>query len=225
MGKRIEIVVADRQPLFLEAVIAMLETEPDLAVVGTAADGMQAVSEVDRAQPDVAVLDLDLPNCDGVRATRSILEGPAGCGILLIAEARDRALLLEAVRAGASGFLTRGSPLNELIEAIRTIHLGEMSIPRGMLRPLIDDLVGRRAEQDRALRRALQLTRREKEVLGLLVEGANNDQIAQALVISPQTARTHIQNVLAKLGVHSRLEAASFVLRNGIEPELPAVGG
>src|SRR5919198_992161 len=194
MGKRIEIVVADRQPLFLEAVIAMLETEPDLAVVGTAADGMQAVSEVDRAKPDVAVLDLDLPNCDGVRATRSILEGPAGCGILLIAEARDRALLHEAVRAGASGFLTRGSPLNELIEAIRTIHLGEMSVPRGMLRPLIDD-------------------------------GANNDQIAQALVISPQTARTHIQNVLAKLGVHSRLEAASFVLRNGIEPELPAVGG
>jgi two-component system, NarL family, nitrate/nitrite response regulator NarL len=112
--------------------------------------------------------------------------------------------------------------MTQLIEAVRAVGRGETMIPSRMLGSLISSLVRRRRGRDRAGRIAGSLTRREREVLFLLADGADNDGIAQALVISPQTVRTHIQNVLSKLGVHSRLEAASFVIRNDLRDELEA---
>src|SRR5919106_687622 len=134
-------------------------------------------------------------------AVKVVLESESD--VEVVAEARD------GLEAGASGYLTKESPLAELIDAARAIHRGETLIPRRMLGALLARLIRRRREQDEALRRMSKLTRREKEVLALLAGGGDNDAIAQALVISPQTARTHIQNVLGKLGVHSRLEAAA----------------
>jgi two-component system, NarL family, response regulator LiaR len=215
-AEKIRILLADGQSLFREAVKVVLESEPGLVVVAEASEGLEVVAAAERTRPNVALIDMNLANCDGVRATYLITERVPECRICVLAVEEDERTLVDAVEAGATGFVTKESPLSELIGAVRTLHAGETIIPSRMLGPLLSRLIQRRREQDDALRKASELTRREREVLALLADGADNDSIAQALVISPQTARTHIQNLLGKLGVHSRLEAAAFVVRNGI---------
>jgi DNA-binding NarL/FixJ family response regulator len=217
---RVRILLADAHSLFREAVRMALDGQHDLSVVAEARDGLQAVSEAERSRPDVALLDAALPNCDGVRATELIAQRVPDCRVVLVSAEEDHGLLMAAVLAGARGFLTKGSPLEDLIATTRGVAEGETRIPPRLLGHLVDRLVRRRHEQDQALKRISKLTRREKEVLGLLAEGGDNDAIAQALVISPQTARTHVQNVLGKLGVHSRLEAAALARRNDVVEEL-----
>lgn len=221
MGEEtVKVLIADEHSLFMEAMRVALVSEPGLEIVAEARDGLQAAAEADRTQPDVAVVDANLPNGNGIRATTLIREVAPDCRVLVLSNEEDLRTLVAALKAGASGFLTKEAPLEDLLEATRMIHRGETYIPRRVLGDLLSWLMSRREEQGEALRRAGQLTRREREVLGILAEGGNNDAIAQALVISPQTARTHIQNVLGKLGVHSRLEAAAFVRRNDLVEEL-----
>jgi len=222
---RVRILLADSHSLFREAVKMALDGQHDLKVVAEARDGLQAVAEAERSRPDVALLDAGQPNCDGVRATELIGAKAPDCRVVLVSGDEDQGLLLAAVLAGARGFLTKGSPLEELIGTARGVAGGETRIPPRLLGQLIERLVRRRNEQDQALKRISKLTRREREVLGLLAEGGDNDAIAQALVISPQTARTHVQNVLGKLGVHSRLEAAALARRNDMVEELSEVQG
>lgn len=217
---RVRILLADGHSLFREAVRAVLESEDDLQVVAEARDGLQAVSEAERTRPHIALLDSALPNCDGIKATALIKERVDCCRILVLSDEEDRMTLIDAMGAGASGYLTKEYPLADLIEATRALHRGETMVPPRMLGGLLAHLIRRRRETDDALKSMGKLTRREREVLALLADGSDNDAIAQALVISPQTARTHIQNVLGKLGVHSRLEAAAFVIQNGIQADL-----
>jgi two-component system, NarL family, nitrate/nitrite response regulator NarL len=221
-GPGIRVLVAHSQSLFCDAVRSVFERETDLRVVGMARDGVQAIGEAQRIRPHVALVDLNLPNCDGIRVTRTVTERDADCSVVVIADEEDETTLLGSVEAGARGYVTQNSPLEDLIEATRAIHRGEVLIPKAMLAGLISRLVGRGREKDEALRRMACLTPREKEVLALVAEGSDKDEIARLLVISPQTARTHIQNLLRKLEVHSRLEAAAFAMRNGILEELSA---
>ena len=216
----IRVLLADGQSLFREAVKVVLSSEDDLIVVGEAGDGLQAVAEVERLRPDVALLDADLPNGDGIHATHQISLRVPECRVIVFSAQEDEQLLVRALEAGASGYLSKASPMSELIEATRAVHRGDALVPPHMLGALLQRLIHRRRERDEALKRMAGLTRREREVLGLLAQGADNDGIAQHLVISPETARTHIQNVLGKLGVHSRLEAAAFVVQNGILDDL-----
>jgi DNA-binding NarL/FixJ family response regulator len=217
---QLRVLLADEQSLFREAVKVVLSSEGDLDVVAEARDGVQAVAEAERTQPDVALLDADLPNCDGIRATHLILARVPGCRVIVFSGQEDERVLLEAMEAGASGYLSKEAPLAELIEATRAVHRGEALVPPRMLGALLQRVIHRRRERDEAIRRMTNLTRREREVLALLAQGADNDLIAQRLVISPETARTHVQNVLGKLHVHSRLEAAAFVTQNGILDDL-----
>jgi DNA-binding NarL/FixJ family response regulator len=219
-GRRIRIVLADEQSLFREAVRSVLEKEPDLEVVGEAWDGLQAVAEAERSRPDVVLLDAALPNGDGIRAAELIRNRLPDTRILILCEADDDRVLVDALEAGANGFLSKGSPLSDLMEATRSLFRGEILIPPSMMGSLLARLIRRRRTQDEAMRRLSRLTHREREVLRLLAGGADNDGIAQHLVISPQTARTHVQNVLGKLGVHSRLEAAAFITGSGLLDEL-----
>lgn len=221
-GERIRVLLADGQALFREALKSVLEGHPDIEVVAEARDGLEAVAEAERVSPDVALLDANLPHCDGIKATALIREKEGACPIVIVAAEADEATLVEAVEAGASGFLTKESPLEDLITAARAVSEGRALIPGHLLAALLTQLVRRRRERDEGAHLLSRLTRREREVLALLAEGANNDRIAEVLVISPQTARTHIQNVLGKLGVHSRLEAAALVTRVGMLEELAA---
>lgn len=217
-GEAIRILLADRQSLFREAIRTGLEAEADLRVVGEARDGPEAVSEAARTSPDVAIVDLTLPG--GPRTCAHVRESVPRCRVLVIGTDEDYRSLIDVLDEGATGYLTKEAPLSELVDATRALHRGETVVPPRMLGPLISALLGRRKERDAAQHRISQLTRREREVLALLSEGADNEGIARALVISPQTARTHIQNILTKLSVHSRLEAAAFVAQNGVLPDL-----
>jgi len=213
---QVRVLLADAHSLFREALSAALAAEPDLTVVAVARDGLEAVAEAARYEPEVALLDADLPNCDGVRAAHLIKQRIPRCKVVVVAAEEDHETLADAVHAGANGYLTKASTLTDLVEAIRAVHRGDTLIPAGMLGELLARLIKLRREQDEALRRVSRLTPREREVLVLLAQGGDNDSIAQSLVISPQTARTHIQNVLVKLGVHSRLEAAAVAMQNGL---------
>lgn len=214
------VLLADSHSLFRDAVRLVLASGTDLEVVAEARDGLQAVAEAERTRPDVALLDANLPNCDGIRAAEMIRERVPECHVIVLSGEEDEQILIRALEAGANGYFTKEYPLAELIEAARAVHRGETLVPTRMLGPLLSRLLHRRRRQEDALRQLARLTRREREVLSLLADGADNDSIAQALIISPQTARTHIQKLLSKLGVHSRLEAAAFVLQNGIKAEL-----
>jgi DNA-binding NarL/FixJ family response regulator len=216
----VRVLLADGHSLFRDALSTALTAEPDLVVVGEARDGLEAVAEASRTEPHVVVLDADLPNGDGVRAAALIRDRLPGCRIVILAAEEDPEVLTSAVEVGASGYLTKASPLSDLVEAIRSVHRGDTLVPAQMLGGLLERLIRRRQEQDEAVRRLGRLTAREREVLSLLAQGGDNDSIAQVLVISPQTARTHIQNVLVKLGVHSRLEAAALAIQNGLAGEV-----
>lgn len=216
----IGVMIADGQALFREAVKVVLSGQDDLLVIAEATDGYQAVAEAERTCPDIAFLDAELPNGDGISAARQISRQVPSCRVVVVSDQEDEQILMDALEAGASGYLSKRSPLVALVAATRSVHRGEALVPPSMLGGLLRQLIQRRRERDDALRQMARLTRREREVLALLTQGSDNDGIAQELVISPDTARTHIQNALTKLGVHSRLEAAAFVTQNGLLEEL-----
>jgi two-component system, NarL family, response regulator LiaR len=215
--REVSMLVADDHALFREAVRAALSVEPGLEIVAEARDGRETIAEALRTRPQIALIDATLSNYDAIRATALIVQELPGCRVIVLSDTEDEKILVRAVEAGASGFLTKASPLTTLVDAVKRVDAGETLIPSEMLGGLLARLVNRRQLQRNAVRMMVRLTRREKEVLGLLAAGADNQAIGRALVMSPQTARTHIQNILGKLEVHSRLEAAAFVVRNGLQ--------
>jgi len=221
----IRIMIADQHGLFREALRRGLETQQDLRVVGEARNGPEAVSEVERTVPHVAIIDLDLPIMDGAGTTTLIRERSAECRVLILGTTEDYRRLIEVLDAGATGYVTKEAPLVDLIHAARAGNRGETLIPQNVIGPLLTALLRRKRELDGAHARIARLTRRERQVLVLLADGGDNRSIARMLAISPQTARTHIQNILAKLSVHSRLEAAAFVTQNRIHPDLVTADG
>ena len=209
------ILLAEDHALFREAVKAVLEGESDFKVVGEASSASELISQLVACRPDLVVLDVEIAdgNDELVGVIKQTLPGSR---ILMLVESNGHAALLRAARAGVEGFVTKESPLQGLLGAVRALQRGEAVVPGPMLGPLLNTLMRQRRQEDAAFERILRLTQREKEVLGLLAEGADNEAIARALVISPQTARTHIQNILGKLNVHSRLEAAAIAMQNGL---------
>lgn len=209
------ILLAEDHALFREAVRAVLEGEGEFEVVGEASSGDEVLSQLDASHPDLVVLDVEIADGDD-RLIGAIKQALPGCRVLMLVESNGHAAVLRAARAGAEGFVTKESPLQGLLGAVRALKKGETVVPGHMLGPLLTTLMRQRKQEDAAFERILRLTVREKEVLALLAEGADNEAIARALVISPQTARTHIQNILGKLNVHSRLEAAAIAMQNGL---------
>lgn len=214
------VLLADAQPLLRDAIRVSMEAEPDLDVVATAGDGIEAVEAARRERPHVVLVDVNLPNCDGIRAARTITTSLASVRVAMLAQREDCELLVKSIEAGARGFLTRSSPLPDLIDAVRRLGRGDVHIPESMLAGLIERLVARARERVEVGERLSHLSQREREVVAMLAEGADNDDMARALVISPQTARSHVQRALRKLGVHSRLEAMVFVRNNELLDEL-----
>ena len=228
MGEAVEairVLVAGEQALFRQAVRIVLEREADLIVVAEAHTGIDAISEAERVRPDVALLPARPPRLEGLAATAALRDRLPSCRVIVLTDEGDPQILHKAIEAGAAGYLTKDIQMSELTAGIRAVHRGDTLVPPNMLGGLFDGFFSRRREQSEALRLLSRLSSREQEVLALLVDGAGNDEIGHALVISPHTARTHIQRVIRKLGVHSRLEAAMLATQSGIVNELPRHAG
>jgi DNA-binding NarL/FixJ family response regulator len=200
------VLVVDDHKLFAEAVQLALEKHGMEVVIATAPDeGLEAAI---RTAPDVVLLDIGLPGRSGLELGREILEQRPDAKIVVVTSFEDQRALQEAVRLGFHGFLTKDTKLPQLVRAITDVVEGQLVVPHRLA------IRRRNGESDESDLLASQLTRREREVLGLLAAGSNSSEIARALLVSPNTVRTHVQSILAKLQVHSRLEAVAFATRH-----------
>jgi DNA-binding NarL/FixJ family response regulator len=213
----IKILIADDQAMIREGFGALLGAQPDLLVVGDAADGATAVTQARTLNPDVVLMDIRMPVMDGLEATRRLAGGLAGGPKILILTTFDLDdYVYEALRAGASGFLLKDAPAADLINAVRVVAAGEALLAPSVTRRLIAEFAAR-PQHDRARPAALNaLTPRETDVLRLIARGRSNQEIAAELVVAEQTVKTHIGRILAKLNLRDRAQAVVFAYETGL---------
>lgn len=226
----IRCLVADDQAMVREGFGALLDAQPDIAVVGLAADGEQAVRLGRDHRPDVVLMDIRMPVMDGLEATRRLLEAPTGHPlprVLILTTFDLDEYVYEALRAGASGFLLKDAPAVELLNAVRVIAAGEALLAPSVTRRLIADFAQRRPDppttHGRTAAQLDRLTPREHEVLLLLARGLSNTEISQTLVVAGQTTKTHVSRILTKLDLRDRAQAVVLAYESGlIRPGDPA---
>jgi NarL family two-component system response regulator LiaR len=212
MTESIRVLVADDHAVVREGLRALLRTEPGMELVGEASDGHQVVEQTRTLRPDVILLDLVMPQQDGVAAIRQILSEDPEAKILVLTSFEEDDKVLPAIRAGALGYLLKDSSPQELLQAIRTIARGESSLEPRIARKLLREMTHPPASPTEKK----PLTERERKVLSLVALGLSNQEIAERLLISERTVRTHISNLLGKLGLENRTQAALFALREGL---------
>jgi len=208
----IRILITDDHIVVRKGIRALLATEPDIDVVGEAENGRQAVAEAGRLQPDVILMDIVMPEMDGVEAIGHITSQQPKARILVLTSFATDDKVFPAIKAGALGYLLKDSGPEELIQAIHQVYHGEPSLPPTIARKVLQEL-SRPSEQPPTPE---PLTQREVEVLQLVARGQSNMQIAGQLVISEATVRTHVSNILSKLHLASRTQAALYALREGL---------
>jgi DNA-binding NarL/FixJ family response regulator len=209
----IRVLVVDDQALIRAGIRRLLESEPELEVVAEAADGEQAVEQTIRLQPDVALLDIRMPTMDGIEATRRIVAGGATRVVILTTFDLDE-YVYDALLAGASGFLLKDSPPDQMITAIHAAARGDALIAPPVTRRLLEEFV-RRPRPD-AAQAIGALTERERDVLLRLGRGLSNAEIAAELYLGEATVKTHISNVLTKLKLRDRIQAVVFAYEHGL---------
>ena len=209
----IKVFIADDQAMVREGFGALLGAQPDIVVVGDAADGAAAVAQVRHLAPDVVLMDVRMPVMDGLEATRRLAGGPR---ILILTTFDLDDYVFEALRAGASGFLLKDAPAADLINAVRVVAAGEALLAPSVTRKLIAEFTAR-THAGRPRPAALNaLTPRETDVLRLIARGQSNQEIAAELVVAEQTVKTHIGRILAKLGLRDRAQAVVFAYETGL---------
>ena len=214
---RIRVLIADDQALLRTGFRLILGSEPDLEVVGEAPDGIQAVELGRRLRPDVVLMDVRMPNLDGIEATRRLLEGGGGPTKVLILTTFDLdEYVFEALRAGASGFLLKDAPADQLIAAVRVVAAGEALLAPSVTRRLIEEFARRTARQPTPTVDLGQLTPRELEVLTLLARGLSNGEIADSLFLGSTTVKTHVARILMKLELRDRVQAVVLAYESGL---------
>jgi DNA-binding NarL/FixJ family response regulator/class 3 adenylate cyclase len=214
----VRIVIVDDQALVRAGFRMILEAEEDIEVVGEAADGREAVAEVQRLRPDIVLMDVRMPEVDGIEATRRLLgsDGVSAKVVMLTTFDMDE-YVYEALRAGASGFLLKDVPPEQLVDGIRAVASGDALLAPSVTRRVIEEFVRRPPESVRTPPAALaDLTTREVEVLKLMARGLSNSEIAKDLVVSETTVKTHVAHVLMKLGLRDRVQAVVFAYESGL---------
>ena len=210
------VVIVDDQGMVRAGFRSLLEGEPDLIVLGEAGNGEAAVEVVRRLVPDVTLMDIRMPVLDGIAATRRLVAEGVATRVLVLTTFDLDEYVFEALRAGASGFLLKDAPADELAAAIRVVASGDSLLAPGVTRRVIDAFV-RRGGSTRVTDPSLgRLTPRELEVLSLLARGLSNLDISERLYISEATTKTHVSNVLAKLGLRDRVQAVIHAYENGV---------
>jgi DNA-binding NarL/FixJ family response regulator len=220
MNEVVTVLLADEQPLFLDAVRQLLETQPEIRVVAAAENGVDTIAAAHREHPEIVMLSDRISNCGWVEVVERFAELTPRPRVLLLLPWENPARLIESLGMGVAGYIHKGGSFEELLRAIRCLADGDTYIPTKMVGPLIDRLLLSRHQAFAQWRQIEQLSRRERAVLALLAQGKNNVAIASSLVISPQTVKTHVQNIMHKLGVHSRVAAIAFAMRDGVMEEL-----
>ncbi|MEM7127817.1 MAG: response regulator transcription factor [Chloroflexota bacterium] len=210
----IRVLVVDDHGIVRRGTCALLREEDDFEVVGEASDGLEAIAQAESLQPDVILMDLMMPNMDGVEAIKRITTDHLSIRILALTSFATDDKVFPAIKAGALGYLLKDAEPPELIAAIRQVHRGEPSLHPSIARKVLQELS--RPLQPGAPDGPDPLTERELEVLGLVAQGKSNQQIANELTVSEVTVRTHVSNILSKLHLANRVQATLYALRKGI---------
>jgi DNA-binding NarL/FixJ family response regulator len=221
----VKVLLADDQALVRAGFKMLLDVEDDVTVVGEAADGADAVEQVRRHRPEVVLMDIRMPVLDGLEATRQIAatRGLEGVRVLILTTYDTDAYVFEALQAGASGFLLKDCGPAELLHAIRVIAAGEALLAPRITRRLIAQFTATHAAHHTSQERLAELTQREREVLALVGRGLSNHEIAEQLVISKATARTHVSRVIGKLGARDRAQLVVVAYQTGlVDPVAPS---
>jgi two-component system, NarL family, response regulator LiaR len=208
---RIRVMLVDDYTMVRRGLATFLKVFDDLELAGEASSGQEAVQLCEKLHPDVVLMDMVMPDMDGAAATRIIRKQSSSIQVIALTSFKEGILIQSALQAGAIGYLLKDVSADELVQAIRAAHAG-----RSTLSPEAAQALVLAASQPPVP--GLDLTEREREVLALMIEGLNNTQIAARLTVSPSTVKSHVSNILSKLGVASRTEAVSLALRNNIIP-------
>ncbi|HEU5198388.1 MAG TPA: response regulator transcription factor [Ktedonobacterales bacterium] len=212
MSTVIRILVADDHPIVRDGLVAILSTQADFDVVGEAATGLETVQQAEALKPDVILLDLEMPELDGVEAIRRMRDTNPDIRVIVFTAFDTDERILNAVRAGARGYLLKGVPREEVFQAIRVVHAGD-----SLLQPIVASKLLRQVSQGHDASVMLEaLTPRELDVLRLLARGLENKEIALELVISERTVKFHVSSILSKLGAGNRTEAVALAAQQGL---------
>ena len=212
MAERIRVLIVDDHAIVREGQRALIDTEPGMEVVGEAKDGIEAVEMAYSLQPDVILLDLHMPRKDGIEAIEDIKEENPETRILVLTSFTEDEEVFAAISAGAMGYILKDSTPQEILMAIRTVYQGETSMHPSIAKKLIREL----QRSSNLSPTEEPLTAREVEILTLVAQGMSNQEIAEKLVISERTVRTHVTNILGKLHLANRTQAALYALREGL---------
>lgn len=215
----IKILIVDDQRLFRQGLRSLLEQEDDMEVVGEAADGQEAFTLVQETNPDVILMDVEMPKLDGIQASRTILERYPNTHILMLSVHNEDERVISAIRSGAEGYILKDADHKEFVRIIRSSFTGESIAspflanltPRILLK--LRDPSKMDAEIENKIEERFSLTTREKEILGMLLKGKSNKEISDLLFVSTETVKTHLQNIYRKLGVRSRMEVLALFLK------------
>jgi DNA-binding NarL/FixJ family response regulator len=211
------VLIADDQALMRAGFRMILDAEPDLEVVGEAADGREAVAEAGRLRPDVVLMDVRMPEMDGIEATRRLLDGNGDTKVVMLTTFDMDEYVYEALRAGASGFLVKDVPPEQLVAGIRAVASGESLLAPSVTRRLIQQFVRRPPDAIRTPPPEVsRLTAREVDVLRMMARGLSNAEIATESFVSETTIKTHVAHLLSKLGVRDRVQAVVFAYEAGV---------
>lgn len=211
MSEMIRILVVDDHTVVRRGLIAMLETEPGMQIVGEAANGTEAVEQARKLTPDVILMDLVMPVMDGIEATRQIKQEMPSVNVLVLTSFSTNDKVIPSLNAGAIGYLLKDSTPSELVRAIQQVAQGEGSLPTTVTRQILAQLQAPVISSDQPAEE--ELTERETEVLKLMAHGYSNAEIARLMVVSNATVYTHVSRILSKLNVASRTQAALYALR------------
>jgi DNA-binding NarL/FixJ family response regulator len=212
----ISVLIADDQALVRGGLRMIIDAQQDMQVVGEAENGTDAVASAQRLEPDVVLMDIRMPELDGIAATQRLAErGPPRTRVLILTTFDEDRLVYDAMRAGASGFLLKSAPPARLAEAVRVIAAGEALLAPSITRRLVEDFVHRPPPGTKPPAELAELTDREREVLALIARGLSNAEIAAELVISEATVKTHVNRLLGKLNLRDRVQAVVLAYETG----------
>ncbi|MFI6741762.1 response regulator [Nonomuraea sp. NPDC050451] len=212
----ISVLIADDHAMVRGGFAALLSAQPDIRVVGEAADGLEAVAMAKRTRPDVALMDVRMPNLDGLEATRRLIESVPGTKVVILTTFDVDDYVYTALHAGASGFLLKDAPPADLISAVRVVAGGEALLAPSVTRRLIKEFTNRQSIDEREALRLNALTSREIDVLRLIADGQSNADIARNLTIAEETVKSHVGRILIKLHLRDRAQAVALAYKSGL---------